>query len=105
MLMLICKPGLVAWIGVRIILCWSWGTMQVDSFVILFRWERSFRIVLNQMMEPMLEDFSIVRRRWWWRASHFNRDVSKADALELKRRVLRSSMIPSSDGQVVLSGR
>jgi hypothetical protein len=78
--------------------------MQVDSFAILFLWERSFRIVLNQMMEPMLEDFSIVRR-WWWRACHFSLEVSKADALELKRRVLRSSMIPSSDGQVVLSGR
>jgi hypothetical protein len=56
------------------------------------------------MMEPMLEDFSIVRQ-WWWGTCHFNRDVSKADVLELKRRVLSSSMIPRSDGQIVLSGR
>jgi hypothetical protein len=76
--------------------------MQVDSFIILFLWERSFRIVLNQMMEPMLEDFSVVRR-WWWGACHFSRGVSEADALELKRRVLSSSMILRSDGQIVLS--
>jgi hypothetical protein len=55
-------------------------------------------------MEPMLEDSSIVWR-WRWGACHFSRDVSKADALELKRRVLSSSMIPRSDGQIVLSGR
>ena len=55
-------------------------------------------------MEPMLEDFSIVRR-WWWGTCHFSGDVSKADALELKITVLRSSMIPRSDGQIVLCGR